>query len=336
MGRLSELFANPEQDTKRGRLAELLYQRSMAEPAPVPDVRTNAPQVMGGLLGMIDSAKRKVGKNLSELVNNPDQYLRLIAERLPETAMKQASDPGNFIGGGMAGIVKPEVARTLSTVRNVPTDDLFRQAVAGTPGAQIVDDGLMMRVQRNQVPNQSMQPSVRGGVFYLPEGAAQAKYYSTGRNGYGGSEKIAGETLVSNPMFVKGATGGKAPESAYDQLLGGGSYRKMRNDALSTYGTYLDNGPKVEKIYSFLEKYAPELADQAEYIARNSTQGNQLAYALQEAAVGSAVRNAGHDAVLGYSKGKAGPFISEMFDVRESHYPDKFGGSRVWDQFLPK
>ena len=179
-----------------------------------------------------------------------------------------------------------------------------------------------------------MMESVRGGVFYLPEGAAQGKHYSTGRNGYGGSEKIAGETLVSNPLFVKGATGGKAPEAAYDQLIGKGAYQLMRNDALKTYGRF--GGPdyqRVELVSEFLQKYAPELEDQAANIVANSKQGNQLAYALQEAAAGSAVRNAGHDAILGYSKGKQGPFLSELFDVRESHYPDKFGGYQVWDSY---
>jgi hypothetical protein len=172
-------------------------------------------------------------------------------------------------------------------------------------------------------------------VFYLPEGAAQGKYYSTGKNGYGGGEKITGETLVSNPLFAKGGTGGKVPESAFDSLQGKGAYQKMRKDALDVNwgrpGLYADKGPSIE---SFLDKYAPELADYGDYIIQNSKKGNQLAYALQEAAVASAVRNAGHDAVVGYSKGKNGPFLSEVFDVRESHYPDKFGGSEVWPSLL--
>ena len=48
------------------------------------------------------------------------------------------------------------------------------------------------------------------------------------------------------------------------------------------------------------------------------------------------VRNAGHDAVLGYSKVKNGPFLSELFDVREMNYPDKFGGYKVWPSLLSK
>lgn len=232
----------------------------------------------------------------------------------------------------MGGIVKPETAKKLKTVLNIPQDELFKSAVANTRGASITDDGLRMVIQRNQLPEQGMAESVRGGVFYLPEGAAQAKYYSTGKNGYGGGERISGETLIQNPLVAKGGTGGKAPESAYDSLLGKGAYQAMRSDALKAYGGYgASYGDKVSAARLFLEKYVPELSDQADYIVRNSGKGNQLAYGLQEAAVGSAVRNAGHDAVVGYSKGKSGPFLSEVFDVREQAYPDKFGGFRVWE-----
>jgi len=257
-----------------------------------------APEIAGGLLQM--------GRNLAA----------------PQTMNKQA------------GIVSVGKAKTLNTKLKLPDDELFSQAVANTPGAQIGDDGLKMLIQRNQTPDQAMATSVRGGVFYLPEGAAQAKHYSTGKNGYGGTEKIIGETLLQNPLFVKGATGGKAPQAAIDQIMGKGTYDAIRNDALKTIGYGTNYGEKVNKVRSFLDKYAPELADEAETIVMNSNKGNQLPYALQEAAVGSAVRNAGHDGVLGYSKGKQGPFLSELFDVRESRYPNKFGDSEVWDKFF--
>jgi hypothetical protein len=235
---------------------------------------------------------------------------------------------------GGAGIVKPSVAKALNTARNLPDNEMFRAAVANTPGAQITQDGLQMPLARSQQPAQALQPSVRGGVFYLPEGAEQMKNYSTGKHGYGGTEKITGDTLINNPLFAKGGTGGKAPEAAYDSLAGKGAYQKMRDDALHWSG-----GPREireEAVTKFLEKYAPEMVDQAWYIIQNSTRGNQLAYALQEAAVGSAVRKAGHDAVLGHSMSRKTkqPFISEIFDVREMNYPDKFGTpTDIWDTF---
>lgn len=241
----------------------------------------------------------------------------------------------NMAGNAPVGIVSPVVAKTLNTVKNLPDSDIFRQAVANTPGASVGDDGLMMMLQRNQMPQQSLEPSVRGGVFYLPEGAAQAKHYSTGKNGYGGKEKITGETLIQNPLFAKGGTGGKAPEVAYDQLVGKGAYQAMRSDALSALAGYgRPQSEAVERVTKFLDKYAPELSDQAYYIVANSRNGNQLPYALQEAAVASAARGAGHDAVLGYSKGKNGNFLSEVFDVRESHYPGAAGESEVWDSLF--
>jgi hypothetical protein len=298
------------------------------------------------LTSAIDSRKRIAKSNLSA---PPMDLLNMMGSRAEDASkgllgdaqatrsvMPQMQDAGynaltqKAMDMGLLGIVKPDVAKGLTTKRNIPTDPLFSQAVGNTPNAQITPDGLLMSVQRNQLPEQGMAESVRGGVFYLPEGAAQAKHYSTGRNGYGGEERITGQTLIQNPLFAKGGTGGKAPESAFDALNGKGAYQTMRRDALHWGG-----GPKEireEAVGKFLQQYAPEMEPLAGYILQNSTKGNQLAYALQEAAVASAVRRAGHDAVVGHSKGKSGPFISEIFDVRENRYPDKFGGYSVWDE----
>lgn len=315
MGLLSDLYSYI--DTQKRKAKGLLSDPAGEVKAAVQRFGED----QGGLLNMFENAYPMPG--YKTVLNTPEQIAGF---------RKQVADQATNMA--MASIVAPNVAKGLNTVKNIPDDELFRQAVANTPGASIADEGLRMRIQRNQNPDQSMRESVRGGVFYLPEGAAQGKHYSTGKNGYGGIEKIAGETLVQNPLFVKGATGGKAPEAAYDQLIGKGAYQSMRNDALKTYGRF--GGPdyqRTELVSEFLQKYAPELEDQAANIVANSKQGNQLAYALQEAAAGSAVRNAGHDAILGYSKGKQGPFLSELFDVRESHYPDKFGGYQVWDSY---
>jgi hypothetical protein len=73
----------------------------------------------------------------------------------------------------------------------------------------------------------------------------------------------------------------------------------------------------------------------AAQIIRNSGKGNQLRYALQENIIANAVRNAGHDAVLGYGKGRGdkGEFFSEVFDVRESMYPTPEGDFDLMPQF---
>ncbi len=314
------------------------------------------------LLAAVDSAVTPAKRRIVDALMNPKDYAAQtfgnVADRMQgfgqdiktfgqENALRNSvmANPqaknqalGNIVNALLnvtpVGIVPPKAAIESGVPVNLPGSEEFLNAVKGTPSAQMTPEGLMMRVTRNQAPEQGMMPSVRGGVFYLPEGATQAKYYSTGKNGYGGSEKIAGETLVRNPLFVKGATGGKAPEAAYDQLIGRGAYQSMRNDALKSLGTYgTKPQEKAALAEEFLAKYAPDLKGMGSYIVENSKQGNQLAYALQEAAVGSAVRKAGNDAVLGYSKGKAGPFLSELFDVRESAYPDKFGGYQLHDKF---
>jgi hypothetical protein len=230
-------------------------------------------------------------------------------------------------------IVPPNVVRQMDMPVNLPTSKEFLNAVTQEPSAAITPEGLLMNVKRQQVPDQSGMESVRTGVFYLPESQSASVY--KGKQGYGGSEPIQGSTLYKNPLFVKGATGGKAPESAYDQLLGKGSYQTMRNEALDVVSGYrTTNFERVEKTRAFLEKYGgdPDLAD---YIVENSKYGNQLTYALQENAVANAVRNAGHDAVLGYSKGRGdkGEFFSEVFDVREKAYPTPQGNYELMPQF---
>jgi len=56
---------------------------------------------------------------------------------------------------------------------------------------------------------------------------------------------------------------------------------------------------------------------------------------VQENIVANAVRNAGHDAVLGYGKGRGdkGEFFSEVFDVREAAYPTPQGDFELMPQF---
>lgn len=254
----------------------------------------------------------------------------------------RAAGQGNYAEAGINSLAVVPFAAALKTpVKRaaLEANETLMRAVANTKGSRLADEGLALNVSRNQNPAQAGEPSVRGGVFYLPQGSKDQKYYTGTRENfaYGGTERIAGETLVKNPLVAKGATGGKAPEAAFDSLNGKGAYQKMRTDALQMMPGYgiKDSGLREEAISRFLEKYAPELVGQEWHILANTTKGNQLAYALQEAAVASAVRRAGHDAVLGYgvSRKTKEPFISEIFDVRESHYPDKDGGFSMWPEF---
>jgi hypothetical protein len=236
-------------------------------------------------------------------------------------------------------IVPPSEARNINMPVSLPQSKEFATAVKNEPSAQITDEGLLINLVRKQSPEQAMAESVRTGVFYLPEGqAANLKHYK-GKSGYGGSEMIEGQTLYKNPIFVKGATGGKAPESAYDQVIGKGAYEEMRKDVLKSYGYNANESQKVEAVQGLLQKYngldSDDAYNMAYNIVNNSKTGNTLPYAIQENIVGHAVRNAGHDAVLGYSKGRGdkGEFFSEVFDVREQSYPNAMGGYELMPKF---
>jgi hypothetical protein len=271
-------------------------------------------------------------------------------ELVPSQAMtERALDMATFAGvGGLGGtgkgagtslgIVPVDVAKKLN-FKTAEHPEILKQAIENTPAASVDADGhLIVKLLRSQHPDQEMAESVRGGVFYLPEGSPNARHYNgTTGNNYGGNQAIKGETAFVNPLTVKGATGGKAPEAAYTQLLGKDAFKQLEKDIheVITADIYKKQAPwmKQELTQKFLEKHAPELVNHADYILENSAKGNQLRYALQEAAVASAVRSAGHDGVVGYSVGrgvnKGKPFLSEIYDVRENRYPSPNGDFSV-------
>ena len=113
----------------------------------------------------------------------------------------------------------------------------------------------------------------------------------------------------------------------------------MRNEVLKSYGYNSNQSQKIESVQGLLEKYNgldPDSAYNMAYnIVTNSKGGNTLPYAIQENIVANAVRNAGHDAVLGYGKGRGdkGEFLSEVFDVRESNYPTPQGNFELMPKF---
>lgn len=373
----------------------------------------------GGVLNPA-SAPYQEGYEQGEPVAIASMALPAYASALRAGAPKAAQMVENYMTktGGMSHIVPPSVANEMGMATTLPKDDIFSQAVANTPMARISDEGLHLNIMRKQKPEQAMTESVRSGVFYLPEGSPSMKHYG-GSGGYGGTDKITGETLYKNPLFVKGATGGKAPESAYAQLTDKNQLKALQDDIFKILQTdqgavktiidgktiespvaqrivrmggkpeaFIENmqtklnsqqealkkaskeevlngvseydiakmdldstlnmideaksyiGKKINtrpanlvNVEEFLGKYAPDLSDYASYIIDNSRKGNQLKYALQEAAVAQKVRDAGHDAVIGHSKGKKGPFISEVFDVRESHYPNQYGDFELNPKF---
>lgn len=282
--------------------------------------------IVGGLLNGDTTALNGLLGEVKQLAD--PNYMRNVKGMSEQDAINIALDANPI----MAGIVSPQIAKRIDMPVSLPNTDDFLSAVNGTKGAEITPDGLKMNLVRFQKPEQELEQSVRNGVFYLPEGSANTKHYSTGKNGYGGTDKIQGETLYKNPLFVKGATGGKAPEEAYKQLYGKDAFNAMQSDLMSVISNRRD---KYEAAYNFLNKHAPEMADDAWHIVDKSKERNQLRYALQEAVIGNSARQQGYDGILGYSKGRGdkGNFLSEAFDLRESHYPSPDGTSYLNDYF---
>jgi len=229
-------------------------------------------------------------------------------------------------------VISPDTSRSLNIPLELPSDEMFTKAVNNTKGARITEDGLEVDVTRNQHPDQGEMASLRSGVFYQPSGSLALKRnpYS-GNQGYGGTERITGTTLLRRPIFVKGATGGRAPELAFDLLKGKGAYHAMRNDVINIVYNLSESWGKprrntYEMIFELLEKHGGDLdlVDEI-YAIRNTAKGNNFAYALQENIVANNVRNAGYDSVIGWSSKRDGTaYLSEIFDVREVFYPSQF------------
>jgi len=397
----------------------------------LPAIYSGADQLKRGVYGLLTNPMEQAERAGQSLLQSRAERQALMARTFanPERPFQVTDQAGlaqlgtdvltGELGFAPAGIVSPVVAKAINMPVSLPTDEVFQKAVANTPNAQITDEGLLLNVMRKQKPQQAMTESVRGGVFYLPEGAPQMKYYG-GSSSYGGTEKITGETLYKNPLFVKGSTGGKAPEAAYEQLVGKDGLKAMQNDVNSIISGYssgemrvvvdgiatespvaknilrlggdpdkfiesmqpklnaqkqalekasrqevlpditeydlakmdLDStikmieeaksytGKKIGSrqsriidVENFLDKYAPDLSGYGNYIIDNSKQGNQLKYALQEAAVAQKVRDSGFDSVIGHTKKKGEPTISEVFDVREAYYPNTYGDFQLMPKF---
>jgi hypothetical protein len=174
--------------------------------------------------------------------------------------------------------------RELKYKTNLPTSEIFYNAVKNTKGAEIVDDGLILCVVRYQPEEQSGENSLRSGVFYLPVDDPNIKYYKGANKNYGGISKFEGNILLKNPIFIKGATGGKAPENAYNQICGNGQFDKMRSDVLKIISS--NKNIIVENITELLTKYNntdyDDNYDLVYNIVSYSKKGNTLAYAIQE------------------------------------------------------
>ncbi|MDD5530924.1 MAG: hypothetical protein PHX21_12975 [bacterium] len=205
-------------------------------------------------------------------------------------------------------------------------DTWARIAIIHTPGAKIVSDGIELDISRYQQYEQFGMPSLRTGVFYLPELKSPFRgYYSTGKLGYGGGELITGRTKIKRPIIVKAGTGGVGIKKAYDIVCGKGTYDKMRGDVLNVImNKAWTGGVNTTDIAEILRKYGGD-ENLAYDIFTHSKKGNTLAYAIQEHIAAVKIRNAGYDSVLSYSKSAGKLRLSELFDLRQKNYPSESG-----------
>lgn len=230
--------------------------------------------------------------------------------------------------------LSPEYVReNMDYETKMPTDEAFLDAVRNTPGASIVDDGIIIDLERWQRPEQDNEASVRTGVFYLPRGASQSRYYRGGTGFYGGPVHFTGETLLKAPLAVKGATGGNVPLKAYEALFGREAAKKLEEDCESIMRPY-QRSAKANRAMDVYYEYLPYADDDYmdfSTLEINSREGNQLRYAVQENIIAHAVREAGYDSVVGFNRGK----ITEVFDVREAHYPSETSNT-PWATYTPE
>ena len=229
--------------------------------------------------------------------------------------------------------LSPEYVReNMDYEAKIPTDEAFLDAVRNTPSASIADDGIIIDLERWQKPEQDNEASVRTGVFYLPRGASQSRYYRGGTGFYGGSVHFTGKTLLKAPLAVKGATGGNVPLKAYEALFGKEAAKKLEEDCESIMRPY-QRSAKADRAMEVYYEYLPDADDDYmdfSTLEINSREGNQLRYAIQESIIAHAVREAGYDSVIGYNRGK----LTEVFDVREGNYPSELS-SDPWAVYAP-
>lgn len=249
---------------------------------------------------------------------------------------------GGMGDGGLAGVVSPKRALAIPLRRGPSDPELLARAVENSPSARATDDGVLLHVRRQQKPEQAGSDSPREGVFYLP--ANERNQYTRertlqGPSWYGGGERIEGETLLRAPLVARGATGGKVAENAIDQMLDKGAAARVESDAnevAMSRWEWSGGSPErqLEMAREFLETWGGDPA-LAGHILATSNVGSRLRYALTENAAGNLARAEGFDSILGVSRSRAAPRITELFDIREATFPHRGDpyGTRLHEDF---
>ncbi len=83
---------------------------------------------LADLLSWADNKRRVVGRNLSDLVQNPSDYLSMTAANIPQTVKEYGEDPMNFIGGG-AGTFIGKGAKTWQAAEHARAQQMAAEGV---------------------------------------------------------------------------------------------------------------------------------------------------------------------------------------------------------------
>ncbi len=329
--------------------------RSRSE-RPLPYRQTFAQQVQAQEERKIQEGEL-VGSLMSAAEWHPYIWAAGLGKRLAEGATEGKVGPGLLAETALAAVPFGQKsvklgklgkrgvigAKQVPLPRKINFPAGLEEAAANTPGARATPEGLAIEVERFQKASQAGSESVRGGVFYLPKSTSgwmksnfrQGRRRGTAENPlwYGGSDRISGEVLIERPLLIKGSVGGTVPFKAIEKFLGKEEAQRMHDAILRVSERHrpsrfdrevfgFGGAPVgVGDLETLIARYGGD-PDLAGHILEKSRTGNQLRYAIQENIAANLARKAGYDAILGQGRRRTGkPFITEVFDIRESHYP---------------
>jgi len=219
-----------------------------------------------------------------------------------------------------------------AAVRNTPSA-LLERAPFEIQNQGVRDDILRILMQRRQVPEAAGSEAIRGGVFFTPAKSPDLRYF-TGKGGYGGSELVEAPGEFVNPLIARGGTGGTPTRRGYEYLAGKGSLSNLESAASDIQGWQV--GPNrsypatPSSIADLLSTYggSPELASTIWHTAHpqqiRSVGGNvvnQLVTSLVENIAAQRAKREGIDAIVGITRRKGQPAISEIFDLTRTENP---------------
>jgi hypothetical protein len=241
----------------------------------------------------------------------------------------------------MQAVVPKSMSGQLRKLEMLPIDDVYKQAIANTPGANLSENGLELPVIRYQKTTQANKPTTRGGVFYGVGNSAEL-FSGVENTMPGGSQKITGQTKLQNPFFAVGTDLAGASVDAFKKL-NLEKYKEVDEESVKIFFRTSKNNWE-ESIKNFFEKYAPDQKPNINKIINAHPYQKQLT--LIESALAQELQNKGYDSMVGvYGAGtktfegktalpEQNPTIFEIFDVREATYPRKSGKTTIKPEFL--